>query len=134
MITAVDANILLDIGQASVWAQPAAQALDGCEREGPIVVCDVVLAEIVPTVSEEEDPGRWIRRLGLRYDPIREESAIRAGLLHKAYVARHGGLHRKEIADFLIGAHALVQADRLLTRDRGFYRDYFKGLKLLEPK
>ncbi len=36
-------------------------------------------------------------------------------------------------ADFLIGAHAILQCDRLVTRDRGFYRDYFSGLKVLDP-
>ena len=45
-----------------------------------------------------------------------------------------GGARRDRIvADFLIGAHARLQADRLLTRDRGFFRDSFDGLEVIDP-
>ena len=46
---------------------------------------------------------------------------------------RQGGRRDRVVADFLIGVHASTEADRLLTRDRGFYRKYFAGLNVLAP-
>jgi len=59
------------------------------------------------------------------------EHGYSAGLAHAAY-RKAGGKRERVLADFLIGAHALHEANRLLTRDRGFYRKYFSGLKVLE--
>jgi predicted nucleic acid-binding protein len=37
---------------------------------------------------------------------------------------------RRILADFLIGAHALLQADCLMTLDTRYYRQYFPELRL----
>ena len=65
--------------------------------------------------------------------PPSRQSALLAGEIFAAYVQQ---IRRKRgiIADFLIGAHPKVHADRLLARDRGYLRDYFSSLKLLIPK
>jgi len=44
-----------------------------------------------------------------------------------------GGKVGRVLPDFLIGAHAQLHAERLLARDRGYLRDYFKKISLWDP-
>ncbi len=38
------------------------------------------------------------------------------------------------LPDFLVGAHAMVNAESLITRERPIYKAHFPGLKLLSPE
>ena len=58
---------------------------------------------------------------------------VRAGEMFARYRSK-GGKRTRMVPDFLIGAHAMLQCDALITRDGGFYRDYFKDLKIINPK
>ena len=131
MITAVDSSVLIDVfvndpehGQAS------AESLRNCIREGSLTACDIVWAEIAGVFVNAETFDSAMNTLGIRFSPLDVKSACKAGAAWKAY-RKSGGTRERVVADFLIGAHAAEQADRLLTRDRGFYRKYFHGLKLV---
>ncbi|HMD95810.1 MAG TPA: type II toxin-antitoxin system VapC family toxin [Terriglobia bacterium] len=133
MITAVDSNILFDVfGADPVFGPVSADALRTALREGPLIACEVVWAEVAglfPSVAATQEA---FNRLGLEFSPLQPKAAFEAGVAWKAYRQRRG-TRTRVAADFLIGAHASCQADRLLTRDRGFYRAYFKHLSILDP-
>ena len=133
MITAVDTNVLLDVfGADTKFGRASAAALKQCIGEGAIVACEVVWAETAAAFSSHLQFLEAMEALGVVYSPMDQESAFQAGTAWRAYRAK-GGKRERVAADFLIGAHALVQCERLLTRDRGFYRSSFAGLKVLEP-
>jgi len=133
VITAVDTNVLLDVfGADTKFGRASAAALKQCIGEGAIVACEVVWAETAAAFSSHLQFLEAMEALGVVYSPMDQESAFQAGTAWRAYRAK-GGKRERVAADFLIGAHALVQCERLLTRDRGFYRSSFAGLKVLEP-
>ena len=73
-----------------------------------------------------------MKLLGVEFEPMTEDAALSASGPWRKYRDR-GGRRDRVIPDFLVGAHAMAQADRLLTRDRGFYRAYFSRLRLIDP-
>ena len=129
MITAVDANVLLDIFIASDrHGLQSKERLVAAYDAGAIVVSDVVYAELVPTFRDRAALDSALLELGATLSPIDSSIAYEAGLRWKRYRAA-GGPRNRIIADFLIGAHAMAVADVFLTRDRGFFSTYFPELR-----
>lgn len=130
MITAVDTSVLIDVFvNDDEHGATSADLLRRSLQEGTLVACAVVWAETRAVFRDRTAFEQAMHTLGVRYSPLDEQAASHAGTGWKAY-RKAGGSRDRIMADFLIGAHALHQSDRLLTRDRGYYRNYFKGLKL----
>lgn len=132
MKTALDSSVILDvITDDPKWAEASERALTAALTEGALVVGECVLAEITPALGDAE-LAAFLADWKIQFIPSSRDAAIVAGRMFARYL-RRGGTARRVLADFLIGAHALTHADRLLARDRGYYRDYFATLAVVDP-
>lgn len=138
---AIDSSVLIDLlGDDPAMADAAEQAVRDALAAGPVVLCDVVVSEITAGLGHGAEIMDVVEAMGMRYEPVERRSAIRAGEMQRRFNQRRRSepsatpAARRTVPDFIVGAHAMLQCQGLITRDAGFFRDYFKSLKVIVPK
>jgi predicted nucleic acid-binding protein len=132
-VTLVDTNVLLDlVTNDPVWADWSIAQLEALSLVGPLLINDIVYAELAVRYDRIEDLDAFIEEAGLVVAAIPRPALFLAGKVFKQY-RRAGGSRSGVLPDFLIGAHAAVENLPILTRDIGRYRSYFPTIALISP-
>ncbi len=137
MITAVDTSVLLDLLlKDPSFGERAEEALRKASKEGALIVCEIVYADLAGLFPSQGALGAFLRETGIQLKSSNPEMLWKAGELWRRFCLdrpRHSAIARRILADFLIGAHAMLQAEQLLTRDKDFYHSVFAGLRITSP-
>jgi predicted nucleic acid-binding protein len=136
MKTALDTNILSCLWSNEPSALRVQADLQRARALGAIVVCGPVYVELVahPLVSPDF-VDRFLHETGITAEFLLDEPVWRkAAEGYGAYAKRRrrssGGTPKRLLIDFVIAAHALVCADRLMTLDPSRYQLDFPNLRL----
>jgi predicted nucleic acid-binding protein len=136
MKTALDTNIFSALWQGEPSVNVVSVALREAKRQGSLVVSPPAYAEsLANPVYSLEQIHAFFETTKITLDrQLMDEVWTEAGLRYGRYAVRRkqasGEPPRRILADFLIGAHALLQADCLMTLDVRYYRQYFPELRL----
>ncbi|MDN5926489.1 MAG: type II toxin-antitoxin system VapC family toxin [Hyphomicrobiales bacterium] len=132
-MTLVDTNVLLDlVTDDQRWADWSIAQLEAASLDGPLVINDVIYAELAVRYDSIEDLDAFLDEAGLEMMPMPRAALFLAGKVFTKY-RRAGGSRTGVLPDFFIGAHGAVSQLPVLTRDVGRYRTYFPSLRLIAP-
>ena len=132
-MTLVDTNVLLDVlSDDPNWRTWSVERLEQRSRHGPLVINDVIYAELSSRFSTEAILDRKVSELNVAFQRMPKQALFLAGHAYERY-RRAGGTRSGVLPDFFIGAHAQAAQWPLLTRDVRRYRTYFPNVELIVP-
>lgn len=133
MSVVVDTNVLLDvITKDPTWMRPALLAIERALAQGPLIINDVIYAEVSIGLDTVEEVDAVLNSIAVVRGVMTSAALLLAGKAFKRYRLA-GGARTGVLPDFFIGAHAQVENLPLLTRDPRRYRTYFPAVHLIAP-
>jgi predicted nucleic acid-binding protein len=132
-VTLVDTNVLIDVLSGDPnWRSWSQERLQECSDEGPLLINEVVYAELSSHFATEGQLDAAIWELNVVLERSPKSAFFLAGQVFERY-RRAGGTRTGVLPDLFIGAHAQVEHLPILTRDVRRYRTYFPAVKLIAP-
>jgi len=138
MTTALDTNVIIALWDKDpAISSPSRRALEIAFLGGGLVIAAPVFAELLAAPGRTElFLNKFLQETTIVVDCDLGEEVWRTGArAFQSYAERRRKQRdagaRRILADFLIGAHALVHGFRFLTRDQGLYRAAFPQLRIL---
>jgi hypothetical protein len=140
MRTALDTNILSQLWSGQPSAPVIAASLSNARTQGALVVSAPVFVELAamptPKLQGTQRVEQALGEMNIAIDFDLGEDVWRlAATAFAAYAIRRrqsgGGSPKRLLADFVIAAHALLKADRFMTRDTNLYAQDFPNLQLI---
>ena len=152
MKVSIDTCILLDL-LLDQNAESIEKLRKHRDDHDELVICAMVYGELYPIFEENEmDLELFLSEAGIKVEICNNRDYAYAGKKWKEYCRRrrficpvcgksirlkcpycHGDIRFRQhiLSDFIIGAFSELHCGALLTRDYGYYKTYFPGLKRL---
>ena len=133
-MTLVDTNVIVDILTDDLtWSDWSTDTLKWCAARGPVLINEVIYAEMSVRAAGEAELDNALDSLTLEFRHTPKQALFVAGRAFGQY-RRAGGARPGILPDFFIGAHAHVLGCPILTRDVRRYRTYFPYVELITPR
>ena len=75
MKLALDSSVLYAVFRGEQGAEEWLEALIQARRRGPLVLCEIVYAELAPAFAEQQELETYLDLLGAKLDPIGGQAA-----------------------------------------------------------
>jgi predicted nucleic acid-binding protein len=128
--TALDTNIISELLDGQGRSQGVLSSLNALHSQGPLLICGVVYAELhARKATPQSLINSFLEETGIALDTeFGRDLWAEAGRANADYHTRRraGGLAgtRPVLPDLMIGAHALLRADRLFTLNPDDFSDF----------
>ena len=129
----VDSCVLLDLfTNDPEWADWSEDILSHYGQTNSLYINSIIYSEVSIGFNRIEEVEAALELAGIKVLEMPREALFLAGKVFLNY-RKHKGTKHSTLPDFYIGAHAMISAFNLITRDTSRFKTYFPDLHLISP-